>query len=768
MISSLSRPLVLIATFVALLCQTSEAQDRPLIFPLPLELDVRQGEFVIDKTTCVVQSLKKGADDLAVKMLVAELADKYQTPVHIVSRPELAKAGKFILLGDISDPFIREYCQRKGWLTSIEGLDDEGYILAVEKENIVVAAKSRKGVLWGLSSLRLIIQKHDKAIVAPQLFVKDAPRYPFRGIKLYLPGKENFQFFKRFIKDFVVLYKYNKIILELNANMRLDKHPELNIGAVEFVRYLKYSRLDRPPGVHMEYQNSSHQDNADGQILEKDEVADLISYMRKFGIEVIPELPSLTHSYYLLAGHRELAENMNQPYPDTYCPLKPAVYKLYFDVLDEYIDVIHPAMIHVGHDEWRMEKDICELCRGKDYGELYANDLRKIHDYLAAKGIKTAIWGDHLLESVTEKDHQTWKSSTGYTYKIPGALRPEQVSKLIPKDILVFNWFWSDIKNDQQVSAFGLKQVYGNLRADIGEWTERYKIKGVLGGAPSSWAASTEFNIGKDQLTDFLGSANLLWSQHYLSPGQLALSTEPFVENIYKNLSGKTLPVDDGSKQRVIDISSFFNSDLREVFTGPDKPELLTGELKAGQGMFRLDTGVQGKRAIVASNQGPEIARGIQINSDVSSILFLHACTREARNDKAYGTIYDFDDTAEPLGFYEIIYEDGWMETIPIRYGVNILDWRWSQRITNNEKEKSKYSQDRYAYKATAVNCSGNSTPVTFFSFEWENPRFGKKIREIKIRPVEYKQGNENAIILLALNISENENGGRAKGTEAQ
>ena len=111
---------------------------------------------------------------------------------------------------------------------------------------------------------------------------------------------------------------------------------ELNIGVVKFARYLNQSRLDRPAGIHMEFQNSSHQDNADGGILEKEEVADLVYYMRKFNIEVIPELPSLTHAYYLLAGHEELAENLAQPYPDTYCPLKPEKYKIYFDVLDIY------------------------------------------------------------------------------------------------------------------------------------------------------------------------------------------------------------------------------------------------------------------------------------------------------------------------------------------------------------------------------------------------------------------------------------------------
>jgi len=43
----------------------------------------------------------------------------------------------------------------------------------------------------------------------------------FQGIKLYLPVEE-ITFFKRFISDFVAFYKFNTIILELNANMRLE------------------------------------------------------------------------------------------------------------------------------------------------------------------------------------------------------------------------------------------------------------------------------------------------------------------------------------------------------------------------------------------------------------------------------------------------------------------------------------------------------------------------------------------------------------------
>lgn len=736
--------------------------DKPLIFPVPSDLRIDKGNFIIDDNVFIMVPGKASqSDDFLARLLLSEFVDKYELYRKIESRSSFTDDDKFILIGDLANPLVRKYCAMNGLTALLKEVGPEGYVLSVNEKNIVVAANTRNGALFGLESLRQIIVENDSKLSVPCLLVKDSPEYAFRGIKLYLPGRENIPFFKRFIKDFVALYKFNTIILELNANMRLDRHPELNIGTIQFERHLNFSRLDRPPGIHKEYQNSSHQDNADGEILEKEEVADIVSYMRKFNIEVIPELPSLTHAYYLLFGHRELAENLAQPWPDTYCPLKPGSYEIYFDVLDEYIEVIHPAIIHVGHDEWRMEKDLCELCKGKDYGELYAADLTKIHDYLKGKGIKTAIWGDHLLESVTEKDHQTWKSSAGYQYFIPGALRPEQVVKLIPKDIIIFNWFWDDINNDKQVSDFGFKQVYGNFRPDIESWSERSEIKGVMGGAPSSWAGTTALNFGKDQIYDFLGCANLLWSKHHLSSDKLALAVEPMIGGIYTSLTGKLLPGDAGSKIIPVDISRNFNSSLSEGIDSVSA-RLKEGTIKAGRKIFSLGSVNNNlKNVVVVRNQknGTKSAngQGMEINKDPNSIIFLHACARTGSNKKAYDIIYNFPETAELLGWYEVVYEDGYIETIPVRYGVNILDWRWKQRIIAGEPSKIKYAQDKYAWEAQAVECSADSTrSVTFFAYEWENKRFGKQIREINLKSVAAGKNNPNAIILLAVSCAEN------------
>src|SRR4051812_49931511 len=91
---------------------------------------------------------------------------------------------------------------------------------------------------------------------------------PYRGVKLYLPGRADIPFFKRFVRDFMALYKFNTLIMEMNGNMRLRRHPEVNSGTVEFARELNYSRRNYSThSLHGRHGNSTHYDTADGEIL---------------------------------------------------------------------------------------------------------------------------------------------------------------------------------------------------------------------------------------------------------------------------------------------------------------------------------------------------------------------------------------------------------------------------------------------------------------------------------------------------------------------
>ena len=403
----------------ALLCPL---QAAPFIFPPPRDFQPRDANFQLDDSIAILVPAEPSSEDLFLAhLLSSELSDRHHLAVATLRLPAIPDAGRFILMGSMRNPLVRQYCARLG----IQSDAPEGYVIDVSNRIALVAGADDAGAFYGLQSLRQLIERRQIAGAR----IRDWPYKPFRGIKMYVPGRDNIPYFKRFVRDFMALYKYNKMILEMNAAMRLRRHPELNEGWIALGKDLNYTRRDRSWGPGRQFQDSANADAGDGGVLEQDEVADLVRYANEYHIEVIPEIPTLTHSYYLLTRHREMAEIANAEWPDTYCPSEPKVYDLVFDVLDEYLDVMKPQMVHIGHDEWRMPVGACARCKGKNYTELFAQDLNRIYSHLKARGVRVAIYGDHLVEPVRGVQTRHVPNRAGAPYDTPGALSPEQVTK---------------------------------------------------------------------------------------------------------------------------------------------------------------------------------------------------------------------------------------------------------------------------------------------------------------------------------------------------
>ncbi len=738
----------------------------PLIFPEPREMEKTGQSFGLERAIIFLPDSASPSDSFLAKFLAEELSDRYDLQLKTSHGTDVTKVGRIILMGSAQNPTVREFCASRHIDVTPENPGPEAYILYVDEQCVLIAGSDDAGAFYGLQSLRQLITTNEEGIHVPGVRVRDWPGKPFRGVKVYVPGPGNIQFFKRYLRDFVALYKFNTLMMEMNACMRLDRHPELNSGWIEFARDTNYSRLNYPPRpLHGREQNSSHQDCGDGTFIEKEEVAELVRCAEQLHIEVVPEIPSLTHSFYLLTKHKDLSEVPGDKWPDTYCPSNPKSYELLFDVMDEYIEVMKPRMIHAGHDEWFALFGLCPRCKGKDPGELYGQDLRKIHGYLAKQDIKMAIWGDYLLENVRGKGLRKHKAEDGWVYYSPGAMTPQQVNDLVPRDILIFNWFWSKEEkgeaNEAQLDELGFHQIYGNMEPDIQNYQERSKRGTLLGGAPSSWAATTEFNLGKDLLYSTMGCSSLLWSKRALDAPQLSLIVQALMPRTRRGLSGAAPPSEGGEPVTPLDISSSFNMRLEVAAFGVDLQEMHVGKVRAGNKVFELATN-GGRGAVIVGSEGKETnplprQASIRVGEDATSLLFLHACAIPATNKEAYRLIWNFDDSADLLGSYEVVYEDGLSEIIPIRYGVNILEWNW----TKHQPAKT------YCYGADAVACGCSpQDPIIFFAFEWTSPRLGKVIREVRLNGSTHFRGAVpgfenyygevipgNALILKALSV---------------
>ena len=671
---------------IAMAGALSSARVAAPIFPQPREFQPTGRAFVLDGSVRILVPTAAAQDDLFLaRFLTAELSDRHTLAIRTEPISAIPAAGRVIVMGSVRNPLVRQYASK----LAVSITAPEGYILVVGDRVVLVAGADEAGAFYGLQSLRQLIRHHSIEGVR----VRDWPHQPFRGIKLYLPGRENIAYCKRFVHDFMALYKYNRMILEMDAAMRLDRHPELNEGWIALGRDLNYTRRERSWGPGRQVQDSANADTGDGGVLEKQEVADLVRYAQEHHIEVIPEIPTLTHSYYLLTRHRELAEITDAEWPDTYCPSEPKVYDLVFDVLDEYIDVMKARMIHVGHDEWRVPVGACPRCRGKSQTELFAADLNRIHQHLKSRNVRTAIWGDHLIAPLRGEQLQHVPNPRGMPYDTPGGLSPEQVRKLIPKDILIFNWFWDDNEkglgeaNEIALRDWGFEQVFGNFHPGFRDYDRRSARGGILGGAPSSWAATNEFNFGKDLMFDFLGCANLLWSTARPEPKELSWTVQGLLPGIRRVLSASPLPSD--------------SDPVTEVRMPADA------------------------------------AQPVPIGEDVSSIIFVHASAKPARNRFAYAATWNYADTADLVGFYEVVYQDGFLATVPVRYGVNILEAGW----------RREHNPRNVAYEAELLDRA--NPDQTLFAYEWINPRFGKPVKEVRLRNIVA----DNPITLAAVRL---------------
>lgn len=336
-----------------------------------------------------------------------------------------------------------------------------------------------------------------------------------RCVKVYMPAEKDIPFFYELI-DLMVYYKFNTVMIEVGGAMEYERHPEINEGWIEYCKKFTDYQGQSIDIQHSKTwaKNSIHMENGGGKFLSKKTVRGLIDYCRERGIRVIPEVPSLSHCDYLLTCHPELAERAEDDLPDTYCPSNPESYKLLFDVLDEVIEVFQPDTVQIGHDEF-YSYGLCDKCKGKDPAQIYADDINKIYNYLAEKGIKTQMWGEKLLNAIKKNGVPVGGSEriverNGVTQLIPATYK---AIDLIPRDIIIDHWYWYQDENwEKQFHERGFAVIFSNFSGshfeNFYERCERGKIRGI---SISNWSLLNRDHMQRNKvLFNIAYSAKLL------------------------------------------------------------------------------------------------------------------------------------------------------------------------------------------------------------------------------------------------------------------
>jgi hypothetical protein len=692
-----------------ILLNSTYARELP-VFPEPQHIELTDERFSLNEAEIITFA---GPDHQLEQMamhLSEEMAMRYNIPLTWKRIAELEKNQHAIILGFLSDPEVIKALKRSGMDPDPQLQGPEGYQLVVTSSEVVVAGSDFRGLFYGIQTLSQLVAHHGKGdgyqgnVTIQGVRIWDRPFKPMRGVHLYLPAREDIPFFKNYIK-FLASCKINTMIIEVGGGMRLDRHPEINIAWEHFTQsmyddgdtYLQYGE-QTPLGINNRFQASTHTDLAGGKWLTKQEVRDIVDFAKQHHMEVIPEIQSLSHAYYLAIPHPDIADPPGTEWPDSYDPSNPESYRLLFEVMDEYLEVFQPEWVHIGHDEWRARMQTEE-----GNGEVFARDVLKIHNYLKSRGIKTMMWADHLIKGHNLEGHGGDKPSEYVWYSWPSTVGAPEMIAAEAKDILMLNWSWGVTETAiGQLKAKGWKQIIGNFNAarNYDQWMSLLSDSTVLGAEMSTWCRANEYIYGlNDIMLETLVSQQLLWS-------------------------GKDIPINE-----VYQRAAECMPRIRCLISGNKLPSMDAMDGRKGYEIIPLKFPSE-RRSNVASDPAsvPESLESIKIpvHSNAASILFTHVSSGRGKKISLEKTHY-FEDKAELIGYYRIHYADGMVEAIPIRYGLNITH------------AGSGFQDQLYFAKTINLADPGATRPALASLFEWVCPRPNRQIDFIDLMGVDVK-----------------------------
>ncbi len=700
-----------------------------MIYPVPASININKEKDIsinIYNLKNIIISANASEDTvLAANLLKEKLHENYALELPVVYSDNLQSYSNSIIIGKDNKVELRDF--KVGKKSGMKPCA-ESYIINVCEDMVYIEGTDRRGLTYGVEALLMLI--NDKKI--PACTVNDYPFMGIRGVHFGLPPREEIPFLKRLIRYVFVPMRINTIFLEFAGGMRYDRHPKINEMWEEANRKANAGEWPRLPHGLMV---------SGGTVLEKHEVADLVDYARSYGIEVIPEVQSLSHVQYITVAYPEIAETEDEDktkadidlekedvppdkfYKDSYCPLNEKSYSIVFDLIDEIVEVVRPTeYVHMGHDEV-YTMGTCPLCKDKDHADLFALDINKLYNYLASKNLKMMIWGD-MLHDVTR-------------YKTPAAINK------IPKDIVLLDFIWYfhlDKDIEDHLLNHGFKVIMGNMYSShYPRFETRARKKGILGAEVSTWKRMDEYNMGfEGKIYDFIYSANMMWSSSYRSDLRFSYDfmISKFMPRIRSQIHGEAYPSLSETK-RCLPIILPSKEDAT-----PIPCELIAALPKSGEYRLKGLPFCFGKPQIVVSKassmSGIPQNLTISVNHTFDSLIFLHTTGENAERIAWEKPIQ--------IGSYIVEYDDGTKLEVPIEYGANIGVWykRYAQPM-----ESSYYRHQGYisTYFADAYIQSKTSTgkDVTVYGYEWINPYKDKTIASIILAA----KGNTDASVML-------------------
>lgn len=298
---------------------------------------------------------------------------------------------------------------------SLTRLGNEGYLLDVTPQRVVIRAPHEAGIFYGVQTLRQLFPpavfsaslKANGVWELPAVHIEDQPRFGWRGAMLdvsrhFMPK----DFVLEFI-DLLAVHKLNTFHWHLTDDqgwrIEIKKYPRLTqIGA-----WRKETRLGHEGRQQHGFDKQPH-----GGFYTQREVREVVEYARQRHITVVPEIEMPGHAQAAIAAYPELGVKSDPVEVWTRFGVNPNIFNpnektiLFMqDVLAEVIKLFPSTFVHVGGDEatkewWKASPQVQARLKElglKDEHEGQSYFIGRMDKFLTSKGRRLIGW-DEILE----------------------------------------------------------------------------------------------------------------------------------------------------------------------------------------------------------------------------------------------------------------------------------------------------------------------------------------------------------------------------------
>jgi hexosaminidase len=585
-----------------------EAPTEPNIIPKPLAQTIKNGVFLLDKSTKIVSE-----NDLNT---VANYFNNYIKEAYSIEFSESSSGNKIVFKID----------------KSIKNV--EGYQLNIDKNNISITSKNTKGAFYAVQSLiqLLPLKTAAKQIAVQCIEIEDAPQFKYRG--MHLDVARHF-FSVEFIKKYIHLMS----MLKMNTF-----HWHLTEDQGWRIEIKKYPKLQEIAAFRNEtlighYSDQPHKFDGKkyGGFYTQEEIKDIVKYASERQIMVIPEIEMPGHSQAAIAAYPELSCTSSSStdekqaevatkwgvFNDIYCP-KENTFQFLEDVIDEVVTLFPGKYIHIGGDEapktnWKK----CEHCQKlikkenlKDEHGLQSYFITRMEKYINSKGKQIIGW-DEILEGglAPNATVMSWRGTNG---AVQAAKQKHNVI-LTPGSHCYFDHYQSD--NENEPLAIGgflpLEKVYSFN--PVPKELNKEEAKYVLGAQANLW-------------TEYIATTEKL--EYMAFPRAIALAEVVWSSTRNKNYRGFINRLEHFNKRLDL-LNVNYANHLYEV-----KGELIN---KYGYLSYELESTTDKKIVYTLNGKKPSLLLGNAIYEKpipIDSSITIKAAVFDINNEKQLGSVY--------------------------------------------------------------------------------------------------------------------------------